>query len=83
MSGINYKPLDEVDAAIIMGLAENNMRATETAYDLHVHRNTVVYRVQKIKELTGLDPLNFYDLHQLVHMVEAEMKKPKITFCLS
>lgn len=69
MREINYEPWDERDDQIIMCLAKNNMRATETSYDLKIHRNTVVYRLGKIKALTGLDPMNFYDLHELVRMV--------------
>lgn len=65
---------NERDFEIIMTLAKNNMRATETAYDLDVHRNTVLFRIGKIKRITGLDPQNFYDLHKLVEMVRKEMQ---------
>jgi carbohydrate diacid regulator len=70
MADIKHKPLDERDFCIILTLAKNNMRATETSYDLDVHRGTVMYRIEKIKKLTGLDPMNFYDLHELVKMAK-------------
>lgn len=65
--------LDERDYRIILLLAENSMRATETSYALDVHRNTVLYRIGKIKRITGLDPMNFYDLHKLVEMARKEI----------
>lgn len=73
MPKFNYKPLDYMDYRLILILAKNNMRATETSYDLNVHRGTVVYRMGKIKALTGLDPLNFYDLCKLVEIARKEV----------
>jgi sugar diacid utilization regulator len=42
-----------------------NMSLTEVARAGRVHRNTVVYRLDKIRQLTGLDPLDFNDATQL------------------
>lgn len=61
--------MDERDKAIIIALAEHNMRIGEAAEAVFMHRNTVVYHFEKIKRLTGLDPRNFYDLIKLVSMV--------------
>jgi carbohydrate diacid regulator len=36
-----------------------NMNVSETARSLFIHRNTLVYRLEKIRELTGLDVTNF------------------------
>ena len=60
--------MDEIDAEIILALADNNMNESETARMLFMHRNTVVYHIGKVKKLTGLDPTNFYDLCKLVKM---------------
>ena len=68
---INHFPLNDQDYRVILLLAENNMKATETAYALKVHRNTVCWRIKKIKDITGLDPMNFYDLYALVLMAKA------------
>lgn len=43
----------------------SNMSPTEVARLGKVHRNTVVYRLDKIRQLTGLDPLEFNDATQL------------------
>lgn len=67
------KTLDEVDYRVILTLAKNSMRATETAYELGKHRNGILYRVDKIKRITGLDPMNFYDLCKLVEMAKKEI----------
>lgn len=72
MTNVKRKPftavttLDERDFRVILTLAEHSMRATETAFALDVSRNTVLYRIDKIKRITGLDPMNFYDLCKLV-----------------
>ena len=34
---------------------------TETARKLYVHRNTLVYRLEKVKKITGLDLREFED----------------------
>lgn len=44
---------------------KNNGNMSQTALKLHIHRNTLLYRLAKIKELMGLDPHNFVDLFQL------------------
>ncbi len=38
---------------------ENNLNVSETSRKLFVHRNTLVYRLEKIKKLTGLDLREF------------------------
>ena len=65
--------LDDFDYQVILVFAENNMRALETSYCLDVHRNTIEYRINKIKRITGLDSRNFYELIKLVEMAEKEL----------
>lgn len=60
--------LTDVDIQIILALADSNMNESETSRSLFMHRNNVVYHIGKVKRLTGLDPTNFYDLHELVQM---------------
>jgi len=40
---------------------ENNKNIEQTAKALYIHRNTLRFRLDKIKELTGLDPRQFED----------------------
>lgn len=40
---------------------ENNLNVSETARQLYVHRNTLVYRIERVQESTGLNLRNFDD----------------------
>ncbi len=40
---------------------ENNLNVSETARQLYIHRNTLVYRIERIQESTGLNLRNFDD----------------------
>jgi carbohydrate diacid regulator len=52
---------------------ENNLNVSETSRKLYVHRNTLVYRLEKIKKITGLD-LREFD-HAIVFKVAMMVKK--------
>ena len=47
--------LDQETLFTINKFFENNLNVSETSRKLFVHRNTLVYRLAKIKKLTGLD----------------------------
>ncbi len=51
--------LDDETLGIITKFFENNLNISETSRKLFVHRNTLVYRLGKIKKLTGLDLRKF------------------------
>lgn len=40
---------------------QNNLNISETARQLYVHRNTLIYRLEQIEKKTGLDLRNFED----------------------
>lgn len=44
---------------------DKNMSLTQTSKDLKIHRNTLLYRLDKIKKVTGLDPRKFNDAMEL------------------
>lgn len=57
-------PIDALDQETLLTIHkffENNLNVSETARKLFVHRNTLVYRLEKIKKLTGLDLREFDD----------------------
>lgn len=54
---------------IILSMARNDLSATKTSKELHRHRNTVIYWIEKMKKDTGLDCRKFYDLVKLLEMV--------------
>lgn len=53
--------LDEETQITINKFFENNLNVSETSRQLFVHRNTLVYRIEKIQKSTGLDLRNFDD----------------------
>lgn len=53
--------LDAETLFTIQRFFENNLNVSETSRGLFVHRNTLVYRLEKIKKLTGLDLREFDD----------------------
>ncbi len=55
-------PIESLDKETLMIINEffnNNLNISETSRKLFVHRNTLVYRLGKIKKLTGLDLREF------------------------
>ena len=65
--------LDQETLFTIQKFFENNLNVSETSRKLFVHRNTLVYRLEKIKKLTGLD-LREFD-HAIVFKVALMVKK--------
>ena len=53
--------LDDETLTTINKFFENNLNVSETSRQLFVHRNTLVYRIEKIQKSTGLDLRNFDD----------------------
>ena len=65
--------LDQETLYTIQKFFENNLNVSETSRKLFVHRNTLVYRLEKIKKLTGLD-LREFD-HAIVFKVALMVRK--------
>lgn len=65
--------LDQETLYTINKFFENNLNVSETSRKLFVHRNTLVYRLEKIKKLTGLDLREFE--HAIVFKVALMVKK--------
>jgi carbohydrate diacid regulator len=69
-------PISALDAETLYTIKkffENSLNVSETSRRLFVHRNTLVYRLEKIKKLTGLD-LREFD-HAIVFQVALMVKK--------
>ena len=65
--------LDQETLYTIQKFFENNLNVSETSRQLYVHRNTLVYRLDKVKKITGLD-LRLFD-HAIVFKVALMVKK--------
>ena len=61
-----------VELEILQAFADNDMSIARTSRFLYIHRNTITYHLRMIKERTGLDPRNFYDLVKLVSQKGSE-----------
>ena len=55
----SLEALDRETLMTIQCFFENNLNVSETSRKLFVHRNTLVYRLEKIRKLTGLDLREF------------------------
>jgi DNA-binding PucR family transcriptional regulator len=60
---------DEQYATDLVGTLDsylaNNCNMNATAQAIHAHRHTVAYRLGRVKELSGLDPLRSEDRERL------------------
>ncbi len=67
---------DEENATTIQKFFENNLNISETARQLYLHRNTLVYRLERIEKMTGLDIRRFDDAmkFKIALMVIAHMR---------
>ena len=53
--------LDDETLMTINKFFENSLNVSETSRQLYIHRNTLVYRLEKIQKSTGLDVRVFED----------------------
>ena len=67
---------DEETIAAVNKFFENNLNISETARQLYLHRNTLVYRLEKIQKMTGLDVRTFDDAltFKIAMMVSEHLK---------
>lgn len=57
--------MSELEARIVIELARHQLSTLQTAQAMNYHRNTIHYHVRKIKQKTGLDPHDFFDMQKL------------------
>lgn len=56
-----FETLDSEIMITIQKFFENNLNVSETSRQLFIHRNTLVYRLDKIQKITGMDIRKFDD----------------------
>jgi carbohydrate diacid regulator len=59
--GKNPEEFDQETLATINKFFENSLNVSETSRQLFIHRNTLVYRLDKLQKTTGLDLRVFED----------------------
>ncbi|MBR6257685.1 MAG: helix-turn-helix domain-containing protein [Lachnospiraceae bacterium] len=57
--------LDEEELQMVNRFFEKDLNISETARELYLHRNTLVYHLEKLQKKTGLDIRNFEDACRL------------------
>lgn len=69
--------LDEETQNTIQKFYENNLNISETARQLYLHRNTLVYRLERLEKTLGLDIRKFEDAmtFKLAMMVLAHVRE--------
>ncbi len=56
-----FETIDSETMMTIQKFFENNLNVSETSRQLFIHRNTLVYRLDKIQKITGMDLRKFDD----------------------
>jgi carbohydrate diacid regulator len=69
----SLESLDRETLMTVQSFFENNLNVSETSRKLFVHRNTLVYRLDKIRKITGLDLREFE--HAITFKVALMVKK--------
>ena len=69
----SIESLDQETLYTIQKFFENNLNVSETSRQLYVHRNTLVYRLDKVRKITGLD-LRIFD-HAIVFKIALMVKR--------
>ncbi len=61
LHGLSMDQFVEETLTTVNKFFENNLNVSETSRQLYIHRNTLVYRLDKLQKMTGLDLRNFDD----------------------
>jgi len=61
LAGSNVDNFDDETLTTVNKFFENHLNVSETSRQLYIHRNTLVYRLDKLQKMTGLDLRNFED----------------------
>lgn len=79
-NGKVVEQFEEEELVTVYTFFDNNLNISETARQLYVHRNTLVYRLEKIQKKTGLDVRVFDDalLFKIALMVESHMRSLEV-----
>lgn len=61
LDGKNPEDFDEETLSTVNSFFKNNLNVSETSRQLYIHRNTLVYRIDKLQKMTGMDLRTFDD----------------------
>ena len=61
LQGFSINDIDDEMFTTVMKFFDNDLNVSETSRELYIHRNTLVYRLDKLQKLTQLDLRKFGD----------------------
>jgi sugar diacid utilization regulator len=67
---MNNKGLSNLDREIIMAFAKYDMKPYRVSENIFLAKGTVMYHIKKIKKITGLDVRKFYELCELLEVMD-------------
>jgi carbohydrate diacid regulator len=62
---VRGRKINETLLETLKAFFDNNLSISKTAQVIYIHRNTLLYRLRRVKEITSLDPKKFDDAVQL------------------
>ena len=62
--------MDDIEKSVILEMAKCDMNCNMAAEQMYRSRSGVQYYIKKIKSETGLDCRRFYDLIELLKMID-------------
>lgn len=76
LQGVTIDQFDEEILATANKFFENSLNVSEASRKLYIHRNTLVYRLDKLQKMSGIDLRNFDDaiIFKITLMVSKYMK---------
>ena len=66
---LNIDKLTRTDMDMVQAFADNNMVVQKAANESHYTRMTLRYHFDKVHKITGLNPRDFYQLHELIKAI--------------
>ena len=63
------------DKRVVMFFAKANMRVNEAARLAYLSRDSVKWRLNRVRNNTGYNPFEFHDLARLVRAIEDERRE--------
>ncbi|MFV0502966.1 MAG: PucR family transcriptional regulator [Lachnospirales bacterium] len=76
LQGVTTDQFDDETLVTANKFFENSLNVSETSRKLYIHRNTLVYRLDKLEKMTGIDLRNFENaiVFKITLMVSKYMK---------
>lgn len=69
-TGVRHTSLTPTDIKVIKALADFSFNCVDAGDALGMHKNTVYYYIGHIEAKTGLNPKKFYDLCELLKIID-------------